>query len=118
MTTQEATDYLDAAGQLGYGTMFTLAIHCGLRQRELIALKWSDVDMKKPSLTIYAGDVVKEGKFVEYAEKIRKLQLSPEDDGSLQQVLESSHYLAVDRFQPGTRLRDLQKMQDVIALLS
>jgi len=61
LTVQEVSDYLDAAGQLGYSAMFTLAIHYGLRQRELIALKWSDVDMEKPSRTVHAGRVVKEG---------------------------------------------------------
>lgn len=71
LTIQEVADYLDAAGQLGYGAMFTLAIHYGLRQRELIALKWSDVDIEKPSLTVHAGRVVKEGKLVEYAGKVR-----------------------------------------------
>ena len=85
LTVQEVADYLDAAGQLGYGTMFTLAIHYGLRQRELIALKWSDVDMEKPSLTVYAGRVVKEGKLVVYAGKVRELRLSPEDADLLAQ---------------------------------
>ncbi len=85
LTMQEAADYLDAAGQLGYGALFTLAVRYGLRQRELIALKWSDVDMKKPSLTIHAGRVVKEGKLVEYAGKVRELQLSPEDAALLEQ---------------------------------
>ncbi len=85
LTTQEVADYLDAAGQLGYGAMFTLAIHYGLRQRELIALKWSDVDMEKPSLTVHAGRVVKEGKLIEYAGKVRELQLSPEDAALLEQ---------------------------------
>ncbi len=85
LTMQEAADYLDAAGELGYGAMFTLALHYGLRQRELTALKWSDVDMKKPSLTVHAGRVVKEGKLVEYAGKVRELQLSPEAAALLEQ---------------------------------
>ena len=85
LTVQEVTDYLDAAGQLGYGAMFTLALHYGLRQRELIALKWNDVDMEKPSLTVHAGRVVKEGKLVEYVGKVRELRLSPEDAALLEQ---------------------------------
>ncbi len=85
LTLQEAADYLDAAGRLGYRAMFTLAVRYGLRQRELIALRWSDVDMKKPSLTVHAGRVVKEGKLVEYAGKVRELRLSPEDAALLEQ---------------------------------
>lgn len=85
LTVQEVSDYLDAAGQLGYSAMFTLAIHYGLRQRELIALKWSDVDMEKPSRTVHAGRVVKEGELIEYAGKVRELQLSPEDAALLEQ---------------------------------
>ena len=84
LTMQEAVDYLDAAQQLGYGAMFTLAVRYGLRQRELIALKWSDVNMEKPSLTIHAGRVVKEGKLVEYAGKTRELALSPADAALLE----------------------------------
>lgn len=85
LTRQEVADYLDAAGQLGYSAMFTLAVRYGLRQRELIALKWSDVDMEKPSLTVHTGRVVKEGKLVEYEGKVRELQLSPEDAALLEQ---------------------------------
>lgn len=75
---QEVADYPDAAGQLGYGPVFTPAIHYRLQQRELIVLKWSNVHMKKPSLTIHAGRVAKEGKPIEYVEKFRELWLSPE----------------------------------------
>ncbi len=85
LTTQKVADDLDAAGQLGYGAMFTLAIHYGQRQRELIVLKWSDVDIEKPSLTIHAGRVVKEGKLVEYAGEVRELQLTLENAALLEQ---------------------------------
>ncbi len=95
-------DYLDAAGQLGYGAMFTLAVRYGLRQRELIALKWSDVDMKKPSLTVHAGRVVKEGKLVEYAGKVRELQLSPEDAALLEQEHSKHPSSEVLFIHPGT----------------
>ena len=47
MTPLEMEDYLDAAEQLGYLPMFMLALTTGIRQGELIALKWSDLDMKK-----------------------------------------------------------------------
>ena len=47
MTPLEMEDYLDAAERLGHLPMFMLALTAGLRQGELIALKWSDLDMKK-----------------------------------------------------------------------
>ena len=102
LTTQEVADYLDTAGQLGYSAMFTLAIHYGLRQRELIALKWSDVDMEKPSLTVHAGRVVKEGKLIEYAGKVRELQLSPEDAALLEQEHSKHPSSEVLFIHPGT----------------
>lgn len=46
MTPLEMEDYLDVAERLGYLPMFMLALTAGLRQGELIALKWSDLDMK------------------------------------------------------------------------
>ena len=42
----EVEDYLDAAERLGCLPMFLLALTAGLRQGELIALKWSDLDAK------------------------------------------------------------------------
>ena len=52
MTPLEMEDYLDAAEQLGYLPMFMLALTTGLRQGELIALKWSDLDIESRTLTI------------------------------------------------------------------
>ena len=46
LTPAEAEDYLDAADRLGHLPMFLLALTAGLRQGELIALKWSDLDTK------------------------------------------------------------------------
>ena len=46
MTPLEMEDYLDAAERLGYLPMFMLALTTGLRQGELIALKWSDLDIE------------------------------------------------------------------------
>ena len=48
----EVEDYLDAAERLGYLPMFLLALTAGLRQGELIALKWSDLDVTEQTLTI------------------------------------------------------------------
>lgn len=47
LTPAEVEDYLDAAERLGYLPMFLLALTAGLRQGELIALKWSDPEYKR-----------------------------------------------------------------------
>ena len=52
LTPAEVEDYLDAAERLGHLPMFLLALTAGLRQGELIALKWSDLDAKERTLTI------------------------------------------------------------------
>ena len=52
LTPMEMEGYLDAAEQLGYLPMFLLALTAGLRQGELIALKWSDLDVEQGRLTI------------------------------------------------------------------
>lgn len=52
MTPLETEDYLDAAERLGYLPMFMLALTTGLRQSELIALKWSDLDIESRTLTV------------------------------------------------------------------
>ena len=66
LTDQEIEDYLDAAGELRYLPIFSLALEQGLRQRELIALKWSDLDVKIRTLTIHEGRVIECGKLVEH----------------------------------------------------
>ena len=57
MTPLETEDYLDAAERLGYLPMFMLALTTGLRQGELIALKWSDLRRKPCRGTARAGGV-------------------------------------------------------------
>ena len=75
LTDQEIEEYLDAAGELGYLPIFLLALEQGLRQRELIALKWSDLDVKTRTLTIHEGRVVECGKLVEHGGKMRMIGL-------------------------------------------
>lgn len=48
--------YLKAAEELGYQTIFLPAFKYGLRQRELIALMWSDIDTKYRTLTVHEGE--------------------------------------------------------------
>lgn len=78
MTPLEMEDYLDAAERLGYLPMFMLALTAGLRQGELIALKWSDLDMKKRTLTIAENRAVVRRELVEYGSQTRSIRLTPE----------------------------------------
>ena len=68
LTPAEMEDYLDAAERLGHFPMFLLALTAGLRQGELIALKWSDLDIKKRILTITEKRSVERRKLVEYGD--------------------------------------------------
>ena len=77
MTPLEMEDYLDAAERLGYLPMFMLALTAGLRQGELIALKWSDLNMKKRTLTIAEKRAVERRELVEYGSQTRSIRLTP-----------------------------------------
>ena len=78
MTPLEMEDYLDADERLGYLPMFMLALTAGLRQGELIALKWSDLNMKKRTLTIAEKRAVERRELVEYGSQTRSIRLTPE----------------------------------------
>ena len=78
LTPLEMEDYLDAAEQLGYLPMFMLALTTGIRQGELIALKWSDLDMKKRTLTVAENRAVVRRELVEYGSQTRTIALTPE----------------------------------------
>lgn len=71
----EIEDYLEAAEELGYLPIFLLALEQGLRQRELIALKWSDLNVEARILTVHEKRAVECGKLVEYGGKTRTLDL-------------------------------------------
>ena len=66
-------DYLDAAERLGYLPMFMLALTAGLRQGELIALKWSDLDIESRTLTIAENRAVVRRELVEYGNQTRTI---------------------------------------------
>ena len=72
----EVEDYLDAAEELGHFAMFTLALTSGLREGELIALLWSDLDVEQKELTIQEERAVKSGKPVVYGERRRVVPLA------------------------------------------
>ena len=78
MTPLEMEDYLDAAERLGYLPMFMLALTTGLRQSELIALKWSDLDIENWTLTIAENRAVVRRELVEYGSQTRSIRLTPE----------------------------------------
>lgn len=83
----EIEDYLDAAAQLGYLPMFTLALTAGLRQGELIALKWSDLNVEERTLTIHEGRLVECRELVEYDGGVRIISLPHQTV----QLLEQEH---------------------------
>ena len=78
LTPTEVEDYLDAAQRLGYLPMFLLALTAGLRQGELIALKWSDLDAKERTLTISESRSVERRELVEYEGGTRTVSLTEE----------------------------------------
>ena len=78
LTPSEVEDYLDAAERLGHLPMFLLALTAGLRQGELIALKWSDLDVKGRTLTITEKRSVERRELVEYEGGTRIVSLTPE----------------------------------------
>ena len=78
MTPLEMEDYLDAAERLGYLPMFMLALTTGLRQGELIALKWSDLDIESRTLTIAEKRAVERRELVEYGSQTRSIRLTQE----------------------------------------
>ena len=78
LTPAEVEDYLDAAERLGYLPMFLLALTAGLRQGELIALKWSDLDVMERMLTISESRTVERRELVEYKGGTRTVSLTEE----------------------------------------
>lgn len=72
----EVEDYLDVAEELGHLAMFTLALTSGLREGELIALLWSDLNVEQKELTIQEERTVKNGKPVVYGERKRVISLT------------------------------------------
>ena len=98
----EIEDYLDAAERLGYLPMFTLELTSGLREGELIALKWSDLNIESNTLTIHEGRVVERRKLVEYADKTRTIVL-PRQTVQLLKLEHAMHLSNPYMFQhPGT----------------
>ena len=51
-TPDEAKRFLGAARGTRHGVLFTLALDSGMRPSEYLALKWSDVDFKRGTVTV------------------------------------------------------------------
>ena len=49
---EQAKAFLHAARGDRYEALYVLAVHCGLRQGELLGLKWSDVDLDTNTLQV------------------------------------------------------------------
>jgi len=54
LTAEEANQLIEAAGEVGdrLEALYVLAIHTGLRQGELLALKWEDLDLEAGMLRV------------------------------------------------------------------
>jgi len=78
LTPLEMEDCLNTAERLGHLPMFMLALTAGLRQGELIALKWSDLDIENWTLTIAENRAVVRRELVEYGSQTRTIALTPE----------------------------------------
>ena len=78
LTPLEMEDYLNTAERLGHLPTFMLALTAGLRQGELIALKWSDLDIENWTLTIAENRAVVRRELVEYGSQTRTIALTPE----------------------------------------
>ena len=78
LTPLEMEDYLDAAERLGHPPMFMLALTAGLRQGELIALKWNDLNVKNRTLTISEQRSVERRELIEYGSETRTITLTSE----------------------------------------
>ena len=98
----EIEEYLDAAAELGYLSIFLLALEHGLRQRELIALKWNDLDTERRILTIHMDRVVERRALVSYGEQPREIALPTYTVTELEKEHEKHPSSEVMFIHPGT----------------
>ena len=54
LTSEECATFLEAASGERLEALYVLAVHCGLREGELLALRWEDADLEaaKPALLV------------------------------------------------------------------
>ncbi len=77
LTPEQIRDLLDAEADLKYKTIFLVAIMTGMRQGEILGLKWSDIALEKKQ--IHVQRTFNHGRFFAPKTKgsIRKVDLSP-----------------------------------------
>ena len=76
LTPLEMEDYLAATERLEHLPRFMLALTIGLRQGELIALKWNDLNVKDRTLTISEQRSVERRELIEYGSETRTITLA------------------------------------------
>lgn len=103
LSSREIDDYLDVAEELGFLPMFTLMLTVGLRQRELLALKWSDFDESTGVLTVAEGRVVVKGLLVDYGGGTREICLPAEAAALLRQEHDRHPSSELIFMHPGTQ---------------
>jgi len=52
LTPEQARAFLEAAGGDRFEALYVLAIHCGLREGEILGLKWDDLDLEAGKLSV------------------------------------------------------------------
>jgi integrase len=54
LTQDQARAFLEAAGEAGdrFEALYVVAVHCGLRQGELLGLRWQDADLETGALQV------------------------------------------------------------------
>jgi len=62
LTVEEATTFLTVSAEDRLAALWSLALHTGLRQGELLGLRWQDVDMERATLTVLQTMQVIDGK--------------------------------------------------------
>lgn len=80
VSVEEANAILAVADPTRWGPFMRLALACGARRGELLALRWSDVDFEAATITIRASISQTREKFFEKptkTDRIRRVALSP-----------------------------------------
>jgi integrase len=61
LNSEESAAFLEAARGERFEALYILAIHCGLREGELLALRWEDVDLEAPKPALLVGRTLTRG---------------------------------------------------------
>ena len=58
LTKEEHTEFFDCCKGTFYDNLFIVAISTGLRQGEICALTWEDIDLKNKEITLYEAGYI------------------------------------------------------------